>query len=207
MTLKSLSAEKKFTIMTTSSLRSFAIALSVVALVFVATNSVRAALVSVGDPQETGSWAQAFNESGVGSFARMEAIMRGSEGAFESPGFSAFSSSWSALPGSNTHIIAAGDSLASLNFNISFAGSSSAPLTFDFYAWNGASLVDWTTVYYLQPNMGSVQDPNSTYWWYDIHNPSEYIPVPEPTTMIAGALLLLPFGVSTLRILRKKRAA
>ena len=31
--------------------------------------------------------------------------------------------------------------------------------------------------------------------------------VPEPTTMIAGALLLLPFGASTLRILRKNRAA
>lgn len=31
--------------------------------------------------------------------------------------------------------------------------------------------------------------------------------VPEPTTMIAGALLLLPFGASTLRILRKARAA
>jgi hypothetical protein len=30
--------------------------------------------------------------------------------------------------------------------------------------------------------------------------------VPEPTTMIAGALLLLPFGASTLRILRKNRA-
>jgi hypothetical protein len=29
--------------------------------------------------------------------------------------------------------------------------------------------------------------------------------VPEPTTMIAGALLLLPFGVSTLRALRKHR--
>jgi len=28
-------------------------------------------------------------------------------------------------------------------------------------------------------------------------------PVPEPTTVVAGALLLLPFGVSTLRILRK----
>lgn len=28
--------------------------------------------------------------------------------------------------------------------------------------------------------------------------------VPEPTTMVAGALLLLPFGASTLRILRKK---
>jgi len=29
-------------------------------------------------------------------------------------------------------------------------------------------------------------------------------PVPEPTTVIAGALLLLPFGLSTLRIIRKK---
>jgi hypothetical protein len=31
--------------------------------------------------------------------------------------------------------------------------------------------------------------------------------VPEPTTMIAGALLLLPFGASTFRILRKNRKA
>jgi len=30
-------------------------------------------------------------------------------------------------------------------------------------------------------------------------------PVPEPTTMLAGAMLLLPFGASTLRILRKNR--
>jgi hypothetical protein len=32
-------------------------------------------------------------------------------------------------------------------------------------------------------------------------------PVPESTTLIAGALLLLPFGASTLRILRKNRTA
>jgi hypothetical protein len=31
--------------------------------------------------------------------------------------------------------------------------------------------------------------------------------VPEPTTIISGALLLLPFGASTLRILRKKQVA
>jgi len=31
------------------------------------------------------------------------------------------------------------------------------------------------------------------------------VAVPEPTTIIAGALLLLPFGVSTLRALRKQR--
>ena len=31
--------------------------------------------------------------------------------------------------------------------------------------------------------------------------------VPEPTTIIAGALLLLPFGASTLRALRRRRAS
>lgn len=35
---------------------------------------------------------------------------------------------------------------------------------------------------------------------------AELTAVPEPTTMIAGALLLLPFGASTLRILRKRTA-
>lgn len=33
------------------------------------------------------------------------------------------------------------------------------------------------------------------------------VPVPEATTMIAAVLLLLPFGVSTLRILRRNRMA
>ena len=35
----------------------------------------------------------------------------------------------------------------------------------------------------------------------------EFSAVPEPTTLIAGALLLLPFGASTLRILRRNRVA
>jgi hypothetical protein len=36
---------------------------------------------------------------------------------------------------------------------------------------------------------------------------SYVVAVPEATTMVAGALLLLPFGASTLRILRRKRMA
>ncbi len=32
-------------------------------------------------------------------------------------------------------------------------------------------------------------------------------PVPEPTTIVAGALLLLPFGASTLRVLRRRTAS
>jgi hypothetical protein len=31
--------------------------------------------------------------------------------------------------------------------------------------------------------------------------------VPEPSTIVAGALLLLPFGISTVRILRKDKQA
>lgn len=34
-----------------------------------------------------------------------------------------------------------------------------------------------------------------------------YSAVPEPTTVLAGALLLLPFGASTLRVLRRKQTA
>jgi len=37
--------------------------------------------------------------------------------------------------------------------------------------------------------------------WLGVNNPS---PVPEPSTYIAGALALLPFGASALRVLRKK---
>jgi hypothetical protein len=35
----------------------------------------------------------------------------------------------------------------------------------------------------------------------------QLIETPEPTTIISGALMLLPFGASTLRILRRNRAA
>jgi len=52
---------------------------------------------------------------------------------------------------------------------------------------------------------GYYEAPNGTY---------DYVPVtlsltavPEASTIIAGALLLLPFGASTLRILRKSRMA
>jgi hypothetical protein len=35
----------------------------------------------------------------------------------------------------------------------------------------------------------------------------DWVPVPEPSTLISGAMLLLPFGASTLRILRRKVVA
>jgi len=64
--------------------------------------------------------------------------------------------------------------------------------------------------YTVTPTAGSDQ---LTIQWGYFNGPILYLDdvsvtqVPEPTTMIAGALLLLPFGASTLRILRKNRAA
>jgi hypothetical protein len=57
--------------------------------------------------------------------------------------------------------------------------------------WNGAVNQDY------------VNDVTINGTTYDF----EPAPVPEPTTMVAGALLLLPFGASTLRMLRKKQTA
>jgi hypothetical protein len=48
------------------------------------------------------------------------------------------------------------------------------------------------------PSSGSVDINSITVGAYE---------VPEPTTMVAGALLLLPFGASTIRMLRKSRTA
>ena len=68
-------------------------------------------------------------------------------------------------------------------------------ITFDGYAYDYNASLDIPTISYATPIFG----PNF-----------EYVPVPEPTTMtiiIAGALLLLPFKASTLRMLRKNRTA
>jgi hypothetical protein len=64
-------------------------------------------------------------------------------------------------------------------------------------AWAGVEIGNWDNGDNIIPasaNIDSITVPGVA-------------PVPEPTTMIAGALLLLPFGASTLRILRKKQTA
>jgi hypothetical protein len=40
--------------------------------------------------------------------------------------------------------------------------------------------------------------------WISPTGISEYTMVPEPATLVAGALLLVPFGASTIRLLRRK---
>jgi hypothetical protein len=61
-------------------------------------------------------------------------------------------------------------------------------------------------------NLLELYNPGNTdglqpYWDNSSDRQFQLTVVPEPTTLIAGALLLLPFGASTLRILRRKHAA
>jgi len=63
----------------------------------------------------------------------------------------------------------------------------------------------------LFSNGASSPVPNGTYQLYEnsganVYGNATISPVPEPTTMTAGALLLLPFGASTLRVLRRRTA-
>jgi hypothetical protein len=65
-----------------------------------------------------------------------------------------------------------------------------AGITFNGYAYDNNSTLDLPTDSYMPPIFG----PNF-----------QFTAVPEASTMIAGVLLLLPFGACGLRILRKSR--
>jgi hypothetical protein len=62
-------------------------------------------------------------------------------------------------------------------------------------------------------SVGSGNSPNGLYVAAHVGgigvngDDSGWVTVPEPTTMIAGGLLLLPFAASTIRFMRKNRAA
>ena len=79
-------------------------------------------------------------------------------------------------------------------------GTYTATLTRDFTWLATPGLVGLTSVQFL--NDGNTA-PYGNFWVGDNFT---FTPVPEPTTMIAGALLLLPFGASTLRMLRRRTA-
>jgi hypothetical protein len=89
--------------------------------------------------------------------------------------------------------------------------SSSAALAAAAYAALGGSLVFDTTAQTLSFTSGGGDGTWATGGYGNVGGNLEvdfsYTAVPEATTIIAGAMLLLPFGASTLRILRKNRTA
>lgn len=101
-----------------------------------------------------------------------------------------------------------GNTLKTLNATF---GATTSTFTFDTTG-KGLSNMGWLTKSaYFVANNGPTMDliftdlstPLGTAWGSALDNVS-LVAVPETSTVVAGALLLLPFGASTLRILRKR---
>jgi hypothetical protein len=105
----------------------------------------------------------------------------------------------------SSEILQVGNLTTSANFAQSAdrtAGNLGEVVGFNFNAGLGvgvSQLVIATDLSHYTQTTAGISDGAST--------TAAALSVPEPTTMIAGALLLLPFGASTLRILRKTRTA
>lgn len=142
------------------------------------------------------SWAQQWNESNVGTFTQIDVYLRSGNGvALEAPGLRSFTlgSGWTSVMTTPSLAIARGPSLSNLNFKTAFTSEDIVPLSIDLYAWDGITL------------RNSVRASWSGSTWSFGASAVEAGPavVPEPTTLIASALLLLlPFGSMTLRFFR-----
>ena len=94
---------------------------------------------------------------------------------------------------------------------LNFSANTIATLT----SYDGANAAAFWATYNLAPVVVYIQETGGQYTVYAPNGPPGVEPniynidsvVPEPTTMLAGALLLLPLGMSALRILRKNRIA
>jgi hypothetical protein len=91
--------------------------------------------VALGEPMIIGSWAQRFQENGVGSYNKMEAFIISGASNFEFP-FKNFSvGGWSSQLVNPGYVVATGTSVTDSQFDISFTGNQGDPLSFVFLAW------------------------------------------------------------------------
>jgi hypothetical protein len=172
-------------------IKTLTIGLAVMAMMSV--TNVLASFEVIGSP--TGDWTQGIQENGVGTFTSILVDwVSGSQ--LQNPGLSSFSVvGWSQVAGNSSAALASGISTTDITFDLNILGSSSIPSTFDLYAYDGTTTVDSAQAIW-NGSVWTFVDPTTT---------PAVLPVPEPTTLLAGVLLLLPFGVSTFRILRRQR--
>ena len=172
------------------------LAIVIVGMVLVSASNVRATFTPIGSPEITGSWSQPWEENGVGSFTQIEYLMQTSGVTFENPAFTDFNAAgWVNVPTGSTLAVAMGPAVDDITYDTTFSTDISTSFTMDLYAWDGQTAVDAEQALWSGTAWTVTAIPLNT----------APIPVPEVTTMIAGALLLLPLGVSTLRILRRNR--
>ena len=183
--------------MRTTTLKTLGTRVAAFALMFVAANSARATFEAIGDPLDVGSWQQYWKEFGIGNFDRVDAYIRSGVGVtWEAPGVRNFSpNTWTSMYTDNTFAWGSGPSVTLLNFATVVTPSMSVPFSIDLYAWEGTTIKDSVRAFW-----------SGSSWTYGVADPAIFVPVPEAQTMIAAVLLLLPFGATTLRILRRNRS-
>jgi hypothetical protein len=185
-------------------LRTLGAELAALALMFGLSTSAWATIVSLGDPYPTDSWAWNFHNPESFQYNHVEGIMV-SGTTFETLGFAPYSpSGWASTFVSSTHVAATGTATTDLYTIINFNDPTTA--VWDFNVYNNAAAVASYRLFH--GTQGGAYDAGGG-WRYDILDASKappVTPVPEASTMIAGALLLLPFGARTMRMLRKRMA-
>jgi opacity protein-like surface antigen len=73
-------------------------------------------------------------------------------------------------------------------------------------AYPSVQLVGYTSLFGPTAGTGSINDGSKPSPWSDNGGGSPIpVPVPEASTVMAGALMLLPFGIGAVRSLRKER--
>jgi hypothetical protein len=117
--------------------------------------------------------------------------------ALSSPVFAPLSS-WGALDTFPIKIIYDGGDFANPSYLLVKDGNCGS-FIFSLSDWDGKEEIDIYNVFY--PKKKDMSGTSHIEFFGTV------TAVPEPSTVLAGALLLLPFGISTIRTLRQKRAA
>lgn len=153
------------------------------------------------------AWTQRFIERGVGDFDHFQIWMLG-EDRFEVPtgidGFDKKKANWAQSFNNGQLVVADGDALSKLSFNLHFAGSKKDQVSFVFQAWSGNKLVDNATVNWDPQQRGSRRwnIVNGSSWIKTRISDSSQMAVAEPSTF-----LLAGMGLLALVVLRRKALA
>lgn len=181
--------------------------LAIFAAALVVVGSAQASIISLGPPYQAGSWGWNFHDPESFSYDSVVGVMVAGT-TFENPGFTGLSAGWASTYNSPNLIAAAGTSTADLYLTVKFPDVNPVPVVWDFWVYdNGVAKAGYQL--YYGGTLGTGTYDSGDGWSYNIldNSTAPMIPVPEATTVIAGALLLLPFGASAVRILRKQRIA